>query len=213
MDFSDPVVDVPYQSDAFYVWSNAASGTAYYYRVNTSNDGGTSDWSNGAFQTVAPMIAVTVPNGGEAWQRGMKYFIQWQDNIAENVVIDLYKSGVFLTSIATNAPTGAYLWQVGLNLVPGNDYSIKISSATNAGLFDTSDMPFNIDVPKITRMQQDQDGAWVLNWSGTSASVYVEFSPTLTPGQWQSIGGPVSGSTWTNAPQAAPEGFYRLRLQ
>jgi hypothetical protein len=212
-DFSGPVVDVPYQSDAFYVWSNAASGTAYYYRVNTSNDGGTSDWSNGAFQTVAPMIAVTVPNGGEAWQRGMKYFIQWQDNIAEDVVIDLYKSGVFLASIATNASTGAYLWQVGLNLVPGNDYSIKISSATNAGLFDSSGMPFNIDVPKITRIQQDQDGAWVLNWSGTSASVYVEFSPTLAPGQWQSIGGPVSGSTWTNAPQAAPDGFYRLRLQ
>jgi hypothetical protein len=212
-DFSAPVVDVTEQTEAFYVWSNAAPGTAYYYRVNTSNDGGTSGWSSGSFQTIAPMIKVTAPNGGEAWQRGLKYFIQWQDNIAENVVIDLYKSGVFLASLATNAPTGAYLWQVGLNLVPGNDYSIKISSVTNGALFDTSDMPFNIDVPKITSIHQNQDGAWVLGWSGTSDGVYVEFSPTLAPGQWQSIGGPVSGYTWTNAPQAAPEGFYRLRLQ
>jgi hypothetical protein len=159
------------------------------------------------------MIKVTAPNGGEAWQRGLKYFIQWQDDIAENVVIDLYKSGVFLTSLATNAPTGAYLWQVGLDLVPGDDYSIKISSVTNGALFDTSDMPFNIDVPKITSIHQNQDGGWVLGWSGTSVGVYVEFSPTLTPGQWQSIAGPVAGSTWTNAPQSAPAGFYRLRLQ
>ncbi len=74
-------------------------------------------------------------------------------------------------------------------------------------------MPFNIDVPKITSIQQNQDGAWVLNWSGTSAGVYIEFSPTLAPDQWQSIGGPVTGSSWTNPAPAAPEGFYRLRLQ
>ena len=212
LDFSNPVIDVSSTTQAFYVWSNAAPGTAYYYRVNTSNDGGTGNWSVGAFQTVAPMIAVTVPNGGEAWQRGLAYFIQWQDNIAENVVIDLYKSGVFLKSLATNASTGAYKWQVGLDLVPGNDYSIKISSATHGALFDKSDMPFNIDVPRITKIRQNEDGAWVLQWSGTSASVYVEFSPTLTPGQWQSIGGPVSGSSWTNAASAATEGYYRLRL-
>jgi hypothetical protein len=212
-DFSDPVVDLANQTAAFYVWSNAAPGTAYYYRVNTSNDGGTSDWSDGAFQTVAPMITVTVPNGGEAWQRGLKYFIQWQDNIPEDVVIDLYKSGVFLKSLATNASIGAYQWPVGLDLVPGSDYSIKISSATNASLSDSSDMPFNIDVPRITSIQQNQDGAWVLQWSGTSAGVYIEYSTTLTPGHWQSVGGPVNGSSWTNAPQTALEGFYRLRQE
>jgi hypothetical protein len=159
------------------------------------------------------MIKVTAPNGGEAWQRGLKYFIQWQDNLPENVVIDLYENGVFLESLATNASTSAYQWQVGLDLVPGNDYSIKISSATNGNLFDISDTPFNVDVPKITSIQLNQDGAWVLDWSGTSASVFVEFSPTLPPDQWQSIGGPVSGSTWTNTSPAALEGFYRLRLQ
>ena len=100
-----------------------------------------------------------------------------------------------------------------MDLVPGNDYSIRISSAANGDLFGSSDMPFYIDVPKITSIHQNQDAAWVLGWSGTSAGVYVEFSPSLAPGQWQSIGGPISGSTWTNDPQAALEGFYRLRLQ
>jgi hypothetical protein len=212
-DFSNPVVDVSEQTDASYVWSEAAPGTAYYYRVSTSNDGGTSDWSVGAFQTVPPMIAVTVPNGGEAWQRGQSYFIQWNDNIAEDVVIDLYKGGVFLTSLATNASTGAYKWQVGFDLIPGNDYSIRISSTLDEALFGSSDMPFSVDVPKITSIQQNQDGAWVLNWSGTSAGVFVESSPRLAPSQWQSIGGPVNGSSYTNPPLAAPGGFYRLRLQ
>jgi len=212
-DFAPLVVDVPNQKSAFYVWSNAAPATAYYYRVNTTNYGGTSDWSAGAFQTVAPMIAVTVPNGGEAWQRGLKYFIQWNDNIAEDVVIDLYKGSVFQRTLATNASTGAYKWQVGLDLLPGDDYSIKVSSAINGTLFDSGDTPFSIDVPNITKIQQSQGGAWALEWSGTSADVYVEFNPTLAPGEWQTVAGPVSGPTWTNTPAATSEGFYRLRLQ
>ncbi len=36
---------------------------------------------------------------------------------------------------------------MGLN--PGSDYSIKIRSATNAALYDVSDMPFSIDAPVI----------------------------------------------------------------
>ena len=212
-DFASPVVDIPYQTDGFKVWSNAAPDTTYFYRVKTWNEGGESDWSSGSFQTVAPMVAVVAPSGGEAWQRGLTYFIQWKDNIAEDVVIDLYKNGIFLESIATNASTGAYQWEVGLNLVAGNDYSIKIMSATDGALFDVSDMPFDIDVPKITGIQQSQDGSWILEWEGSSTGVYVEFNPTLAPGQWQTIGGPTSGSNWTNTPPAGLAGFYRLRLE
>ena len=95
-DFTNPQLDVPYNATAYYVWSNAAANTTYHYRVKTWNDGGESGWSTGSFQTVAPRVQVTVPNGGEVWQRGLKYFIQWQDNLAEPVVIDLYKGGVFL---------------------------------------------------------------------------------------------------------------------
>lgn len=148
-DFADPVLDVPGQTDAFFVWSNATAGTIYQYRVRTYNDAGPSDWATGSFQTVAPFLALTSPNGGELWRRGLKYFVQWQGNIGENVVIDLYKAGAFVATI-TNAPdTGAYQWQVGLDLVPGNDYTIRISSATNSALFADSVAPFSIDMPYI----------------------------------------------------------------
>ena len=66
------------------------------------------------------------------------------------MVIDLYKAGVYVSTIASNAPgTGAYQWPVGLGLTPGSDYTIRISSSTNPALFDTSDSPFSIDMPYI----------------------------------------------------------------
>jgi len=41
------------------------AGTTYCWRVSTTNEAGTSDWSQASFTTVPPMIEVTVPNGGE----------------------------------------------------------------------------------------------------------------------------------------------------
>jgi Arylsulfotransferase (ASST)/Kre9/KNH-like N-terminal Ig-like domain len=210
-------VDASYQQAAFYVWSNALPNTTYYWRVRTMVEGDagllTGDWATNSFQTVPPMLQVTAPNGGEAWQRGLRYYIQWNANLAENVVIDLYKSGTFVESIVTNADTGAYRWQVDQTLVPGNDYSLRITSAANPALFDSSDAPFNIDVPSITSLQPNPGGAWVLNWAGTTASVYVEFKPSLDAGSWQTVAGPLTGSGWTNTSPAGLSGFYRLRLQ
>jgi len=61
-------------------------------------------------------------------QRGLKYFIRWSDNIAENVNIDLYKGGVFSKGIATNITSiGAFQWQIGFDIAPGSDYTIKVS--------------------------------------------------------------------------------------
>jgi len=212
-DFASPLVTVPYQTEAFHVWSNAAPDTTYFFRVRTWNEGGESDWSMDSFQTIAPTIAVTFPNGGESLQPGLTYFISWKDNVAENVVIDLYKNGVFQRSLVTNASTGSYRWEVGLGLVPGNDYSIKISSTVTGTLFDSSDLPFSIGAPIISGIRQEQDGSWVLEWTGSSSMVYIEFSPTLDPAQWQTIAGPVGGSSWTTSEQPAPQGFYRLRLE
>jgi hypothetical protein len=149
-EFTSPALTEPFLTTAFYVWSNAAPDTAYLYRVKTWNNGGESDWSVGSFRTVAPAVLVAVPHGGETWERGSRHFVQWNDNIAEDTVIGLYKGGTFLRSIVTNASTSAYLWEIPLDLAVGSDYSIRISSATNGSLFDSSDLPFSIvDAPVI----------------------------------------------------------------
>jgi hypothetical protein len=217
-DFSDPVLEVPYQTDAFYVWSNATANTTYYYQVRTWNDAGASDWATGSFQTVAPFITVTAPNGGEMWRRGLKYFVQWQGNIAENVVIGLYKAGVYVSTISSNAPsTGAYQWQVGLSLIPGNNYSIRISSSTNSALFGASAAPFSIDMPYIdaSSLAVLPGGQFSFNLVAPGAAQASVFDSTNLV-NWQLLAAvPVTNSTASFTDTAAsnsPSRFYRLSV-
>ena len=128
-----------------YELASVDPGTTCYWRVSTTNYGGISEWATGSFQAVAPMIAVAAPNGGEQWQRGLDFFILWDDNLPEDVVLELYKSDVFLRVIDTVASTGVYEWEVDLDLEPGGDYSIKIKSSVDELLFDMSDETFSID--------------------------------------------------------------------
>ncbi|MHC4285314.1 MAG: hypothetical protein ACYSWZ_20425 [Planctomycetota bacterium] len=139
-DFTALVENSSWMSEPRYTWSDAADNTTYYWRAKiTISDFSYSDWSTGMFATVPPMVEVTAPNGGENWQRGQEYFIKWDDNIAEDVVIELYKDDVLVETIGT-VPSG-------LALEPGCDYSIKVKSSTNGALFDESDGTFSIGVP------------------------------------------------------------------
>ena len=216
--FSTVVIDEPYLIEARYTFSNAAPSTAYFWRVSTYNDAGVSDWATNAFSTVPPAIHVTSPNGGEAWQRGLNYFVQWNGNTPEPVVIDLYKSGVFLQTIATNANTGAYRWSLSYSLLPDLDYSIKVKSSTTGTLFDLSDATFSIiDAPAINAGSVIRLSTGQVQFALTApgaAQVTVLGSTNLS--NWQPLqtvpvtnGSAVfSDTTATNFPGR----FYRLRV-
>jgi hypothetical protein len=148
--FSTLEVDEPNLVGIRYTLAAVDADTTYYYRVNTTNTGGTGEWATASFQTFPPMIEVTAPNGGEQWNRGLDFFIQWNDNINEDVVLELYKGGTFLRTIRTVSSTGVYEWEVDLDLEPGCDYSIKIKSSVDETLFDMSDGTFAIDPADTT---------------------------------------------------------------
>lgn len=218
-DFSSNLVSVSYQTDAYYVWNGAAPNTTYYYRAKTINEGGASDWSDGAFQTVPPFISLTFPNGGEALQRGVQYFIRWSDDLAENINIDLYKSGALVKNIAANVPSnGAYEWQPGFDIVPGSDYSIQVSSTTNAALSALSQAPFSIiDAPTVTpgsvTILPDGKVQFAIACPGAT-QVSVLSSTNLSDWQLLQIlpldsgGASFTDTTATNSPAL----FYRLRV-
>jgi hypothetical protein len=143
--FRKKIVDESGLRQTGYELASVYPGKTYYWRVNTTNYGGTSEWATRSFQAVAPMTEVTAPNGGEQWQRGLDSFIQWNDNIDEDVVLELHKSDAFLRAIDTVASTGVYEWEVDLDLEPGDDYSIKVKSSVDERIFDMSDETFSID--------------------------------------------------------------------
>src|SRR6185436_10596832 len=59
--------------------------TQYFWRVRVVSQGGTSDWASASFTTVPPVLQLTYPAGGEAWQRFQVVIIRWNDNLSENV--------------------------------------------------------------------------------------------------------------------------------
>jgi Arylsulfotransferase (ASST)/Ser-Thr-rich glycosyl-phosphatidyl-inositol-anchored membrane family len=218
-DFATPVVDEPYLAEARYTFSNAAPNTTYYWRVTAFNDGGLSDWATNVFSTAPPMIHVTAPNGGEIWQRGLPHFVEWDANILENVAIDLYKGGVFVSTIVSNTPsTVSYSWQIPSGLTPGLDYSLKIRSATNSALFDLSDMPFSIVEPpavvagSVVRLP---DGRVQFGLTAPGAATATVLGSTNFSG-WQVLQTvPVSNGTavFTDTSASALQArFYKLRV-
>jgi hypothetical protein len=144
-EFNTLLVDDPNLKETPYILETVEPDTTYYWRVYSVNDAGPSEWSENVFKTVPPAIQVTVPNGGEQWRRGIQYFIQWDDNIAEDVVIELCKGGSWLQTIDTVPSTGAYKWETSLTLEPGENYSIRVRSTIDEMMADMSDADFTID--------------------------------------------------------------------
>ncbi|MHC4543783.1 MAG: aryl-sulfate sulfotransferase, partial [Planctomycetota bacterium] len=176
--FNNLIVDESGLKQYVYELASVDPGTTYYWRVNTTNYGGTSAWATRSFTAVPPMVEVTSPNGGEQWQRGLDYFILWDDNLAEDVVIELYKSDMLVKVIGTTASIGAYEWEVDLDLEPGCDYSIKVKSSEDEAIFDMSDEAFGIDPPDTTPPEFELSVAPAIMWPPTHKMVLI--TPSLT---------------------------------
>lgn len=143
-DFATLEVDEVDLPETRYSLASVAPGALYYWRVRTINEGGISDWTTRSFAAVAPAIQVTAPNGGEQWPRGLPVFIRWSDNLREEVAIELYRGESLVKTIAAVPSIGVYEWEVGLDLSPGDDYSIRVKSAKDESLADASDAAFSV---------------------------------------------------------------------
>ena len=216
-DFSSPLVDQPALVESRYTNVTVAPGTRYFWRVQTSNDGGLSDWSTNSFTTVPPLVQVTVPHGGEAWRRGLPAILQWQANVKENIALDLYKAGVFVKTLSTNATAvPAYTWQISVATPPGSDYSIRIRSTTTGSLSAMSTGTFSIvDAPSISAAPVSHlaDGRLQFGFIAPGASqVTLWGAASLSSPNWQNLGGlGVTNGAGTFLTQPGYL-FYRVRV-
>ncbi len=144
------------------------------------------------------------PNGGECWIRGNSYDINWYSGTGGDVKIELYKGGTF-NSVITNstANSGFYNWSIPAGQLPGIDYTVKISSVSDPGLYGLSDADFSIcsqlvlSTPnggEIWHVGQSYDITWAT--SGIGGYVLLEYSTD-------------AGSTWDTVAASAPDnGIY-----
>ena len=90
-------------------------------------------------------ITVVSPNGGEDWKQGTSQIISWTSTgNPGNVNIELLKSGVSSTIISNTANDGSHIWTIPSSQTLGNDYKIRVTSAINSLITDTSDNNFII---------------------------------------------------------------------
>ncbi|MCM8788706.1 MAG: lectin like domain-containing protein, partial [Candidatus Omnitrophica bacterium] len=140
-----------------YQWKipvNIAASEDYKIRIS-NNLSNIADSSDSAFSIISGRIVVENPSSGASFSRGTNQLIQWKSygNTGGLVKIELLKSGRSVCTIVSNASantnsTGSFIWKVPLTLIPGNDYSIKVVSATNPEIYGLS-QPFTIVGPSI----------------------------------------------------------------
>jgi len=123
-------------------------------------------------------ITVTQPNGGESWQVGTTNNIMWtSSNAGANVKIELFKGGVFnSTIVASTANDGSHLWTIP-SLTEANDYKVKITSISYPTVSDLSNGNFTITAPIVYDYTlTDTNGlVWKLNRIGNNPSgMYFE---------------------------------------
>jgi hypothetical protein len=142
-EFTDLIVDENGLKPTIYELDDLEINTEYFWRVKTTNDAGTSEWSDtGRFVTYKPYVELTSPNGGEVWQRGLDYFIQWNSNDTGMVVLDLYKDMQKILVIDTVENSYAHKWEVPSDLDSACGYHVEIRTLHNEQIRDKSDSTF-----------------------------------------------------------------------
>jgi hypothetical protein len=108
------------------------------------------------------------------------------------------------------------------NLVAGGVYHWRVRAADTHGAvsaWSAGDYTFQFGIapPRpatISALRPGAGGTMVLEWYGASGQMFVEFSLSLRPANWQTIAGPLRGTSWTFTPvPGAASGFYRVRSE
>ena len=152
--------------DGSYSWTIPDSLTLdddYKVLIEASFNTTLYDYSNANFTiTGPPFITVINPNGGQLYDWDDQVGISWNDNIAENVKIELYKGGTLNQTIVSSTPSDGYFgWDIPDDISGGNDYKVKITSINTGSLYDYSDNNFTINAKTITVTSPNGGETWI----------------------------------------------------
>ncbi|MFA5033868.1 MAG: C1 family peptidase [bacterium] len=192
-------------------------GEGGFFRIAYANDAG---FPGSPLDADYALVALTAPNGGETIIKGDTYIIKWF-NVTGDVKIDLYKGGVFNSTIVSSVSnTGVYSWVVPTSLGTGADYKIRVSRVSNASVYDESDNYFTITVPNVVVTTPNGGESWVagspytIKWTSvgvSSVNISLYKGGVLNSNIASNVGS--TGSYYWNIPASQALGTdYKIRI-
>jgi len=157
---------------------------------------------------LAQTITLISPNGGENWTAGNHHAIHWNwTGSISAVKIEYSTDGGASWNVIISSTTndGGHPWEI--PYAPATNCRVKVTDASNAGVFDMSDSDFTIARPVITVREPNGGEVWTVgekralhwDWEGDFDNVTLEYS---TDG----------GGTWTVITSSTPnDGSYSWR--
>ena len=79
--------------------------------------------------TFSPFALKTPREGGTVYRRGRTYQFQWAGGLDnEQLKLELYRDSLPNTVITRTLNSGKYAWEIPVDVQPGNNYRLKVSS-------------------------------------------------------------------------------------
>ena len=142
---------IVYQNDSItdtYFEFDVENNTSYYWRVRSYvedyNGMLESEWSEfSVFHSSDAQVSVLEPAAEVKWQYGLDHFIEWEDNFADDVVIELLTdtSQAVLDTVESD---GGYKWSIPVDTEIGCRYRIRITNEADPSVYAVSPYYFSI---------------------------------------------------------------------
>ncbi len=140
----------------YFLLSQLPSNKTYFWRVRCKNEYGISQWSETySFTLKDPFLRLISPNGGETWEKGKKYLIQWEHNLQNSFMITLYLDGKPVNNISDSIYSyfGKYYWEVPSYLASSDKYKIRVTVYGDNTRYSESETFFTITEPSYVASQ------------------------------------------------------------
>jgi hypothetical protein len=118
------------------------ASNAYRIKITGTSDTSVYGWSS-SFTLTPPVITVSTPASGAAWDAGTSKFIFWNSSInvpGSFVAISLFDAEQEIMTIdaGTSRSSGSYLWKLPLTLRSDTAYRIKVMSTADTSVYGLS---------------------------------------------------------------------------
>jgi hypothetical protein len=152
-------------SSGLFGWTvptNIASASDYRVKITSTVSSSIYAYSEQFSIIDDPYIIVNNPTTSSSWKVGEQYSILWNDNIAENVMIQIWNDSDHPVSLITSstASVGSYAWTVPKGFRPDGNYRIRVTSTKDSNVYGFSEK-FTIYNPSyITISEPNENTVW-----------------------------------------------------